>query len=357
MLELGDGAEEEGALDVPGLDRVGHVERKRDGFDDRQVVHAHQEEDAGNDEAELDGDRQVEDHGQEERDEKRRLVGERHRAQAQELAPVAHVPGHEDEDGGKRAERDVARKRGGGEDHDEKRDGVDHARDGREGAGLDVRDGTGDCAGGGDAAEERNDHVGDALAHQFLIGVVAVVGHRVGHAGAQQAFNGTEHGDRDHRAEKLLGGVPLEVGDLQAREGLRNAAELGADRFDGKAEDRDDDRGEHEDDDGAGQVGEPALPLRAAHLIALGPELDDEEARKRKAEGPRIDRADVVDDRVDLAEEVGGHLGDGEAEEVLDLLQADHDRNAVREADHDRYGDELDEAADLEEAHQEEDDA
>ena len=73
-----DGAEEEGALDVPGLDRVGHVERKRDGFDDRQVVHAHQEEDAGNDEAELDGDRQVEDHGQEERDEKRRLVGERH---------------------------------------------------------------------------------------------------------------------------------------------------------------------------------------------------------------------------------------------------------------------------------------
>ena len=88
-------------------------------------------------------------------------------------------------------------------------------RDVREGAGLDVRDGTGDCAGGGDAAEERNDHVGDALAHQFLIGVVAVVGHRVGHAGAQQAFNGTEHGDRDHRAEKLLGGVPLEVGDLQ----------------------------------------------------------------------------------------------------------------------------------------------
>lgn len=53
---------------MPGFDVFRHVEGQRRAFDPREVVHAHEEEDAGDDEAEFHRDREVEDHRQKEGD-------------------------------------------------------------------------------------------------------------------------------------------------------------------------------------------------------------------------------------------------------------------------------------------------
>jgi hypothetical protein len=59
----------------------------------------------------------------------------------------------------------------------------------------------------------------------------------------------------------------------------------------------------------------------------------------------------VAGDGVDLAEKMARHLGDIQAEEVLDLLQRDDHRDAIGEADHDRNRDEADQAAHPKGAH------
>jgi hypothetical protein len=59
----------------------------------------------------------------------------------------------------------------------------------------------------------------------------------------------------------------------------------------------------------------------------------------------------VLLDREQLREEVGGHLPDLETQEVLHLRERDDDRNAVGEADHDRHRHEADHLPELEEAH------
>jgi hypothetical protein len=65
----------------------------------------------------------------------------------------------------------------------------------------------------------------------------------------------------------------------------------------------------------------------------------------------------VVADGGQLGEEVGRHLLDLEAEEVLELGQRDHDGDAVGEADHDRHRHEAHHLAEPEQAHRHEQDA
>ena len=227
-----------------------------------------------------------------------------------------------------------------------------HARDRRGGARLNVRHRTRDRARGGDAAEEGRDKVCNPLAHQFLVGIVAVVGHGIGHARTKEALDRAEHGEREHGTQKLFGVGPVDVGNGEGGQRLRNPAELRTDRLDGQSEETHNKRREHEHDHGARQVREPALPLRAAHRVALRPEEDDEKARKRNAERPRIEGLNVREQCADHSEKVGRHFRDREPEKVLHLLQADHDGDAVCEADHDRNRDEFNKAPDFEEPHQ-----
>ena len=58
-----------------------------------------------------------------------------------------------------------------------------------------------------------------------------------------------------------------------------------------------------------------------------------------------------------MIKKVRRHLGNRKAKEVFDLLQTNHDCNAVREADHNGDRNELDEAAELKEPHEEQYDA
>ena len=161
------------------------------------------------------------------------------------------------------------------------------------GTALDVRHGTGDRAGSGNASEEGHDEVCDTLAHQFLVGVMAIVGHGVGNSGAQQTFNGAQKRDRQHRAHETAQGGEGQVRNREVGKFLRNVAELAPDRFHGKVEGGDDHRRQDEHDHGAGQMGNPAFPRGAVHRVALGPEHDDEETYECHAEGVGVEGRDV----------------------------------------------------------------
>ena len=218
-------------------------------------------------------------------------------------------------------------------------------------AALDVGDGSRNGAGGRNAAEERYDEVGHALAHQFLIGVVTVIGHGIRHAGAQQAFNGAQKSDRDHRTDQVLEGFPGKIGKGQIGKLLRNPAELCADGFNRKIADGDHDGGGYEHDHRARQMRHPTLPRSAAHDVALGPELDDEKTYERQTESVWVEGVDMRVQRLYLMEEVRGHLLDRKPQKVLDLTQADQHGDTVGKADDDGNGDEANEAAELKEPH------
>ena len=71
-------------------------------------------------------------------------------------------------------------------------------------AAADVGRSPHDGAGSGNAAKKWRHHVGDALRHQLLIGIVAVVDHAVGHHRRKQRFNRRQQRDGDSRTDKLL---------------------------------------------------------------------------------------------------------------------------------------------------------
>ncbi|MPN60503.1 hypothetical protein SDC9_208231 [bioreactor metagenome] len=78
-----------------------------------------------------------------------------------------------------------------------------HARDGARGTAFHVGHGARNGAGGRHAAEERRDEVGNALRHQLLVRVVAVIDHAVGHARAQQRLDRAQQRQRDRRHEQV----------------------------------------------------------------------------------------------------------------------------------------------------------
>ena len=103
------------------------------------------------------------------------------------VAEGDHTGGGDHQDTGEGGERDPG-DRAGGQVHDaQQHQGV---RDGGEpgpAAGADVHRGAGDGAGGGHAAEKPGTDGGQALAHEFTVGVVrAGVGDRRGNPGRKQ---------------------------------------------------------------------------------------------------------------------------------------------------------------------------
>ena len=87
-----------------------------------------------------------------------------------------------------------------------------HAGNGRMGAAADVGHRPRNRARHRNAAEQRRGEVGNALRHQFLVGVVPVVCHAIGHPGAQQGFDGPQEGNGKRRSHQILGRLPVEAG-------------------------------------------------------------------------------------------------------------------------------------------------
>lgn len=108
VFELADGTEEESAGELPAFHRFGHVEGQRLTRDAGERVHAVDKENAGDQQADFNGDREVENHRQEERCDQRGLVAHRHLAQAGEFTPVAHIPRNKEQDCSQCRQGDVA---------------------------------------------------------------------------------------------------------------------------------------------------------------------------------------------------------------------------------------------------------
>ena len=69
----------------------------------------------------------------------------------------------------------------------------------RHAAALDADAAAGDRRRGRHAAEERDEHIADALADQLLVAVQRLAGHRRADRAAQQALDRAQRGDRDRR--------------------------------------------------------------------------------------------------------------------------------------------------------------
>jgi hypothetical protein len=85
---------------------------------------------------------------------------------------------------------------------------------------------------GGKAAKKRGGDMGQALSHQFLVGVVAVVDLAVGDTGREQRFDGAEQGDGDRRRDQLAEIVNGQFGQAETGQFLRDAAKAAADGLD-----------------------------------------------------------------------------------------------------------------------------
>src|SRR5688500_15316980 len=110
---------------------------------------------------------------------------------ARHVRGVGHVPRHHEQNGGERGQRDVRCERSEQQDDQQQEDRVDDARQRAGGAVADIGGGTRDGSRGREAAEQRREDVGRALANELLVGIVARAGHAVGDHGGQQRFDGT----------------------------------------------------------------------------------------------------------------------------------------------------------------------
>ena len=201
------------------------VERQR--FHAGQVGHAVDEEEAREHQADLHREREVEHDGDDEGGQQHRAVGDRVPAQVAEGVPVAHVDRDDDEHGGKCGERNVLRERRRRQHDHEQRNGMDHARDRGAAAGTDVGRRPRDRARRRNAAEERRDDIGDALRHELLVGVVAVVDLRIGDARGQQGLDRAQECDRDRRRDEVAQRRQRDVGPARTPEAAAECRRTG----------------------------------------------------------------------------------------------------------------------------------
>ena len=73
--------------------------------------------------------------------------------------------------------------------------------------------------------------LGDALGQQFLIGIVPVVDQLIGHASAQQRFNGTQQRQRHRRGQQLPQDGDIDFRPAPFGHGIGDAAKTTSDGF------------------------------------------------------------------------------------------------------------------------------
>ena len=207
-------------VDLDQWERVGDRHRR-----DRQVP---QRQDRSRGHADLDGEDQVEGDGDERGDHEDERVGARGPRHRPDVVDVDHPHGGHHQHAGERGERDVGNELGAGEHDAEQHDRVDDRRQAGGRAGLHVHGRTGDRTGGRHPTEQRRHDVGEALADQFAVRVVAPdTGRAVGDLGGQQALEGRQRRHRDDRAEHVLRHSERDVGQLRRGQGVGNGADHG----------------------------------------------------------------------------------------------------------------------------------
>src|ERR1051325_7142423 len=354
-FELVHRAEKEGPGHAKDHYPFGHLfadERMVGAFSLGAYIHGHDlggfrgtfdEQDRGEDHADFDRRGEVNDDGQHEGAEEHGGVGSGPLGQAPEVVPFAHVQSDIDEDGAEGGKGNEFGGGGGREDDEQEGEGVDHSGDGGPGAALDVRGGASDGAGGGDAAEERAEDVGQALGHEFLIGVMAVIHHAVGHHGAEERFDGRQDGNGHGWREQMADVFPGERGQMGRGKSLRDAAKAAADGLDVEAEQANNQGPEDESDNRS----------RDAALERLWPKTNNGERTGSEAEGGPLQRAQVLKEHFHFFDEFGRNLVHTQPEKVFDLGSEDEDGDAAGETHGNRVGDVFDDGAQAREAHDE----
>src|SRR6267154_996701 len=189
------------------------------------------EEQRGQNHSGFDGNGEVGEDGQGKGDQPDADVGFRELQQLRNLAPLAHVVGHDHQNPRERGHGYVAHERRGEKKNAEQREREDHAGDRRLRAGTDVSGGAGDGAGGGKSSEQGRDNVGYALADELDVGIVVVVAHPVGDHRRHERFDRAQHRHGEGWAKQTVNQVGAEVGNLQMRQAAGDSSEARADGF------------------------------------------------------------------------------------------------------------------------------
>ena len=202
----------------------------RNGRRGRDASDEHQRRD---DHAGLDGDRQIREHRQGKRPQPHNAIRPAMLPELRDLAPLAHVVGHDEQDRCEDGHRDEGgQARSEQQDH-EQRAGMNHPRHRGPAARAHVRGRARDRAGRRQTADDRRHDVGDALREELHVGVVPVTAHPVGDDRRQQRLDGTQHRDRQRRRQQRQDQVGTKARNVNVRQAGRDAAEARADRLDG----------------------------------------------------------------------------------------------------------------------------
>ena len=194
-----------------------------------QGAHLVDGEDVGDEHADADGGDQIHQHGERDHQIHDQGAADRDAVRSLEEAPVDDVDTHLERDAGKHGLGNLGRHAGEGQDHHHQDHGPADAREGAAAAGLDVHHRAHGGAGTGDATEQARRDVAEALADQFLVGIVLCTGDAVGHHCGEQGIDAAEHAEHggiDQHPARLS---QLEVGHAQlgeARGDFADAANL-----------------------------------------------------------------------------------------------------------------------------------
>ena len=166
--------------------------------------HASQEVQDGEDNADIHCNNEV---GEERQDESHEQDDDiRRRRTPYHLADVtraAHVPCDHEQDRREHCKRHMNGQRRAQKDDQHEHEGMHDSGHRACRAVAHVRRGAGECPGDRETAEQGRDHVGNALADQFLVGVMARARRAVDDDSREQRFDGPEHGDRKGRADEF----------------------------------------------------------------------------------------------------------------------------------------------------------
>ena len=217
---------------------------------------------------------------------------------------------------------------------------------------VDVRHRTGDGASGRNTAEERDHHVGDALADQLRVGVVLVARHTIRHHGGEQRLDSAQHSDRERGREQPTDNAQISlvrrerhVRHVRHRNTRRQLVQI-ADGLDGShpaelAQEINSHCHHHDSHQ------------RTRHLLRdLRSEDDDEQAQQTHTQRPEINMAEVLEITNPFMYEVSRHILDAQAEQIVHLRGEDRQRDTARETHDHRVRDELDDATQVEETHE-----
>ena len=355
--ELVAGGEKQGAVNVVYLSHGRYVFMAAENGGNHLVTlypganignlgHTLDKQDECGQQTDLNGDNQIEHHGQNEGDHQNGDVtlGSGF-ADLYELSPLAHVVGHHEEDGGDDGHGDPCGVGHQNQQNYQQNYRVDHAGDGGTAAVIYVGGGTGNGAGGGDASEKTGEDVAHTLSDQLGVGVVFVINHSVGNHTGQQGFDSRQHSDCEGAGKQIANHFQVKAGQGKAGRGVGDGVKV-TDGVDVQRQKLADKNTHNNGNERAGDF-----------FVYFGPDDKYGKSDKTHNDGMGIYGGDGSDNGAELFH--GFHrvsaLGKGQAHKVLELTDCDGNGDAGGKAGGDGVGNKLYKSAEFQNTHYDED--